>query len=330
MNTKWISLFSVVCFSLPVSGFAQVFISPKGTGTISITYQNSYVNKHLMGRGENFLTPGGVKTSNIGDVRRQATYVDFAYSLTDRLAFSVSLPYIAAKYTAPANPPIAGFGPHFLINPDGTRSYPLDDGNYHGSFQDFDIRVRYNMWTHPLMITPFIEYVTPSNGYMFYSHAIVGNHVRELDIGTYVGSLLDPLLPNTYIQGRYSYGFPQEILGFSRRRHNAEVDVTYFIDPTIRAFGLIVGEVTNGGVNLPNDINPAVPTNPVFFHHAQISRDNILNVGGGLQYSLNNTVDLYGVVTHTITARNMHALDYELTIGMSWGFGGSPQRPCHC
>lgn len=326
MNTKWISLFSIVCLLLPVYGFSQAWVNPKGTGFISVSYQNNFVDQHLFGNGDNFQMINGVKTTDFGQVRRQSTFVDVGYSLTDRLAVSVSLPFIAAKYTSPANPPLPGFGPHALA--DG--SIPLDDGKYHGSFQDFDIRVRYNAWTHPFVITPFIEYVTPSNHYMFYSHAIVGEHVRELNVGTYLGSLLDPLLPNTYIQGRYSYGFPEEILGVSRRRHNMELEVGNFVSPTIHVFGLVIGEITNGGLNGPKELGLLKASNPIFFHHAQISRENILNVGGGLVYSLNDRFDLYSALTHTITARNMHALDYELTVGMSWGFGGSPQRPCHC
>jgi hypothetical protein len=328
MNRKWIltCLLFLACLSLPICGFAQAWVSPKGTGAISLSYQNNFIDKHLFGTGQDFLMPGGVKTSDLGQVRQQSTFVDVGYSFTNRLAINVSLPYIESKYTAPLNPPVAGFGPHALA--DGT--IPLDDGHYHGSFQDFNIRVRYNVWTHPLVITPFIEYVTPSNGYMFYSHAVVGNHVRELKIGTYIGSTLNSFLPNAYIQGRYAYGFPQEILGISRTRQNAELEMGYFFSPVIHGFGILIGQVTNGGVNLPTDVSPLSPTNPLFFHHTQISRDNILDIAGGVGYSLSNSVDLYGVVTHTITARNMHAVNYGLTFAIGWGFGGSPQRPCHC
>src|SRR5262249_11888883 len=161
---------------------------------------------------------------------------------------------------------------------------PLDDGHYHGSFQDLNIRVRYNAWTHPFMITPFVEYITPTNGYMFYSHAIVGNHVRQLNVGVFLGSLIDRVLPNTYIHGRYSYGFPQEILGVSRTRQNGEFEMGYFFTPSIHAFGLLIGQVTNGGIDVPEDIpvTERVASNPVFFHHAQITRDNILDIAGGV------------------------------------------------
>ncbi len=109
-----------------------------------------------------------------------------------------------------------------------------------------------------------------------------------------------------------------------------EVEFGYFIKPEIRAFTILAGQVTHGGLNAPQDLGPPDPNNPLFFHHTQITRDNYLNIGFGGQYSLSNSVDFFGLVTHMITARNLHGLTYGLTFGFSWGFGGNPQRPCHC
>jgi hypothetical protein len=326
MRVVVIFAFATVLF--PIFVGAQATIPPKATGTIAISYVHAFVDQHLFGTGENYrILSNGVKTSDLGTLRSHAIYADFGYSITDKLAFSVSLPFIIRKYTAPENPLEPGLGKHQFK--DG--SIPLDDGDYHGSFQDLAFRVRYNLWTRPFYLTPFIEYNTPTNNYLFYSHAIVGNHVHQLNLGTYIGGLIDPVLPNTYVEARYAVVFPEEVLGISRTRQNADVNVTYFISPTWSAFGLLVGEVTHGGINLPQGTGlPRDTTNPLFFHHAQISRDNILNIGGGIQYAYNDTINFYGAAVHTITARNMHALKYEITAGMSWGFGGSPQRPCHC
>jgi hypothetical protein len=321
-------IFAVATILFPFFISAQATIEPKGSGSFGISYQYAFVDKHLFGTGEDYrVLSNGTKTSNLGQLRSHAIFVDFGYSITDKLAFSVSLPFMTRKYTAPTEKLDPGMGAHALA--DG--SIPLDDGNYHGSFQDFGFRVRYNLLSKSVFITPFIEYNVPSNNYMFYSHAIVGNHVKQLNLGTYVAGLLDPIIPNTIVQLRYAVGFPEEIVGVSRTRENAEVEVGYYINSSWRAFGTVIGEVTHGGIDLPKGTGSTKnTTNPLFFHHAQITRDNILNVGGGIQYSLNNSVDLYAAAVHTITARNMHALDYEITAGMSWGFGGSPQRPCHC
>ena len=109
-----------------------------------------------------------------------------------------------------------------------------------------------------------------------------------------------------------------------------EFEFGYFIKPEIRAFTVLSGQITHGGLNAPYDLGQPIPQNPLFFNHTQITRDNYLNLSLGGQYSINDRVDFFGVVTHMLTARNLHGLAYSLTFGFSWGFGGSPQRPCHC
>jgi len=316
----------VVVF-FPFSTHGQAWVAPKGAGSISISYVNNFVNRDYFGRGENFIQiPDGPKIDEFGEVRTQGVYFDFAYSFTDKLGLTLSVPYLAPKYTVPTDPTNAFFAPHRFS--DG--SVPLDDGKYHGDFADFAFRVRYNIASHPFMITPFVEYNLPSHDYLTFSHAIVGRNVNSLALGTYVGATLEPLLPDGYLQGRYSYAFDEEVLNISRRRQVAEVEFGYFITPEVRAFTILAGQITNGGLNAPYDLGPPIPENPLFFNHTKITRDNYLDIGFGGQYSINDRVDFFGLISRMITARNSHGLTYGITFGFSWGFGGGPQRPCHC
>lgn len=334
-------LFACLLFQLAfaVSGHCQAWISPRHTGSISISYINDFSNKDYFGHGENYIItpvdvtapdgtfyPKGTKIDEFGEARTQGAYFDFSYSFTDKLGVTASLPYLTAKYTVSANATSAFFVPHRF--PDG--SIQLDDGHYHGSFADIGLRLRYNITARPFMITPYVEYNGPSNDYLFYSHAIVGRHVNSLGIGSYFGGTLDRVLPNAYLQGRYGYTFDETILNISRHRSLGEVEFGYFITPPLRAFVILAGQITHGGLNGPYDLGEPVASNPLFFHHTQITRDNYLNIGFGGQYSLNDRVDFFGVVSHMLTARNLHGLTYGINFGFSWGFGGSPQRPCHC
>jgi hypothetical protein len=285
------------------------------------------VNKDYFGRGEDFIdTPLG-RITNFGELRTQGVYFDFSYSFTDKLGFTASIPFLAPKYTAPPPTEVVNalLAPH--VFPDG--SIPLDDGRYHGSFQDFTFRFRYNL-THPFMITPYVEYGLPSHDYLIYSHAIVGRNVKSLGVGVYLGGTLDQVLPNSYIQGRYGYAFDEKVLGISRGRNLMEMEFGYFFTPSIKGFTILASQVTNGGLDAPYDLGPPDPVNPLFFHHTQITRDNNLDIGFGGQYSINDRFDVFGLISHMITARNSHGLKYGINVGMSWGFGGSPQRPCHC
>lgn len=334
-------LFLCLAFQLAIAviGHCQAWISPKHTGSISVSYLNDFSNKDYFGHGENYIItpvdvtapdgtfyPAGTKIDEFGEVRTQGVYFDFAYSFTDKLAVTASIPYLAPKYTVSSNATSAFFVPHRF--PDG--SIKLDDGKYHGSFADIGLRVRYNLVAKPFMITPFAEYNGPSHDYYFYSHGIVGRHVNSLGFGAYMGGTLGEFLPNAYIQGRYSFNFDEKILSISRQHSLGEVEFGYFITPAARGFVILAGQVTHGGLNAPYDLGEPVASNPLFFHHTQITRDNYLNIGFGGQYSINDRVDLFGLVAHMLTARNLHGLTYGITFGLSWGFGGSPQRPCHC
>jgi hypothetical protein len=321
-------------------GHCQAWTSSKGTGSFSFSYINDFSNVDYFGHGEHYVItavdvtapdgsfyPAGTKLDQFGEVRTQGAYFDFAYSFTDKLAVTASIPYFAAKYTISGDPANAFFAPHRF--PDG--SFQLDDGNYHGSFADIGVRVRYNITSSPLFITPFIEYNGPSHDYLFFSHAIVGRHVNSVGIGSYFGNTLS-FLPNVYLQGRYGLAFDEKILGISRKRSTMELETGYFFTDKARGFMILSAQITHGGVDAPSDPRfvPPDASNPFFFHHTQISRDNFLNIGFGGQYSLNNRVDLFGLVAHMITARNLHGLTYGITFGMSYGFGGAAQRPCHC
>jgi len=126
------------------------------------------------------------------------------------------------------------------------------------------------------------------------------------------------------VQGRYSYGFTEQVLDISHNRSNVDVEIGYFITPKLRALALGTGQVTHGGIDLTPpacQVCPAPFLSPlVLVHHDQIARENFLNLGAGVAYTLNDRLDLFGSMLHTVVARNVHAIDYGLSVGVSWGF----------
>lgn len=45
-------------------------------------------------------------------------------------------------------------------------------------------------------------------------------------------------------------------------------------------------------------------------------------VGAGASDSINNSIDVYGAITNTVSGRNVHATKYGITFGISYGFQG--------
>src|SRR5437762_890679 len=75
--------------SLPVSLLSQAWLSPKGEGTASVLYQYGFDRLHVFSDG---------RTKDRGHIYLDGVLVDTDFSLTDKLAVRVSLPYISGKY----------------------------------------------------------------------------------------------------------------------------------------------------------------------------------------------------------------------------------------
>lgn len=281
------------------SARAQAWTPGQGEGAVTVQFQDAFVKYHQL----------PTVRLDRGHIRGETMLADFTYGVTDRIAVSVALPYVASKYN-------------------GSRPHPtvLDDGSYHSTFQDFRFDIRYNITRSGFVLTPFAGTILPSHGYEYFAHSAVGRDLRELQVGTYWAKLLDPVLPGLFVQSRISYGFAQQIADISHNHSNLDLEVGYFVRPELRVFALGAGQLTHGGVDLTGNSQAALGS--LYPHHDQISRDNFLNVGVGAGYELTPAVSVYGSVIRTVAGRNVHALQHSLTIGTTWNFtrGGTAAR----
>ncbi len=274
---------------------AQAWVPAKGEGSVSVLYQNLFVHDHFLAGGGR-VDRGQIQTNNL--------LFDVTYGLTDRMTVAFAVPYVEARYTGTARHPSA-----------------QDDGRGHGGFQDLKFGVRYNVVDGPITVTPFVGVNMPSHAYEYFAHAALGTRVRELEIGTYVGRVLSPRLPNAFVQTRYSYSFAETIAGIDHSRSSLDVEAGYFLHHNLRVFVIGTGQKTHGGIDTPDAGWRALPPE-LGPHHDRIARLQMLDVGGGMQYALTSRIDVFGSFTRTLAGRNAHALSRGLTVGASWSFGG--------
>jgi hypothetical protein len=273
---------------------AQAWVPARGEGSVSVLYQNLFV--------ENHLTATGHKQQR-GEIYANNLLVDANYGITDRLAITLAVPFIRTRYS-------------------GTNRHPgeLDDGTSHAGFQDVRFGIRYNLVDGPITITPFVGTSMPSHSYEYFAHAAYGPRVRALDVGTYIGRIV-PLGPRpAFVQARYSYSFMEEIVGIDRGRSNLDFEVGYFLSSSIRVFATSTGQKTHGGIDVPDVGWRALPEYQQE-HHDRISRIDIVDVGGGVQMTLSKSWEIFGSFARTVSGENAHALSRGLTIGASWSFG---------
>src|SRR5262245_36659966 len=78
------------------NAWAQAWVAPEGTGTISVTHQRLFNTGHRR--------IGGFVGKIGGQSTDAAIYLDGEYAISDRFSVSAGVPFIFARYTG-VNPP---------------------------------------------------------------------------------------------------------------------------------------------------------------------------------------------------------------------------------
>jgi len=298
------ALLFTVAMLTPALANAQAFVPARGQGTISFLYQNQSVQRHSLYTGEQF---------DVGHTRTQLGAFDLQFGVTDKFAVSVSLPYIASRFIGEGAHRAEAFG----------RTSALDFNGYHGTFQDFRLDMRYNAILSPngTVVTPYVTVVTPSYNYDYFGHGAAGRRLTEVQVGSYVGYMIERWLPGLFVQARYGFGIPQSVMGVRPFRSMLDVEASYgLFGERLRVFGMVAGQVSYAGVDFHQPKIYEDMTDDQKIHHDRVARINAVNLGGGAQFDLNPTIALFGSIMHAQSMTNGHVLHYGVTVGVSLSF----------
>jgi hypothetical protein len=272
---------------------AQAWVPQKGEGSVSLAAQQLNVKKHL----------AGTEVRDAGHINTGVLLADMTYGLTDKFAVDLAVPFVVTKYS--------GAAPH--------SNTTIDNGAYHNTFTDVRMSVRYNLTRKGAVITPYLGSVVPSHDYAYYGHAAFGEQLNELQVGTFIAKLFTSGVPGMFVSSRIAYGFVEKVQDISHNRSMADLEAGYFVTPSFRAFGMVNGQRTHGGIDFPMNGLAGLPVElrPV---HDVIQRVNYVNLGAGLAYSLNDSFDIFGSFLREVAGRNGHVLNRGITVGASWSF----------
>jgi hypothetical protein len=179
----------------------------------------------------------------------------------------------------------------------------------------------------PATVTPFLSAIIPTRDYPTFAHAAPSSGLEQYLVGVAMGRRLDPILDAGFAQLRYSYTFVEEVLGVSHDRSNVDLEVGYFLTPSLGISAIGSYQKTHGGIELPLPGTPAAAEfqrTPYFVHHDQLAQSNFVNVGGIVSYALTGTVDVFASYQTMVWGRSVHAIQPGLAVGMNFGF--SPRR----
>lgn len=296
--------------ALPLPARAQhndLWVPGKGHGSFSASYQHLYIRYHTDSEGNRSIP---------GTIRNRRVFLDLDYGLTDRLAVDVTVAFKSNKYDERI--------PGSAHDPEGVEGghdeHFIDDGRYHGGWQDWNVTLRYMWIDRPhLAVTPFIDYGKPLRDYTVFAHSAVGTGQTQVEAGVNLGGRFGGAARNLFWRTGVAYAY-MEKEGDRRVNHGTfDVELGYFLGPRWVVRGVLLKRKTYNGLDFPEDYASS-HTDEVFFHHDQNVRDDFLNVGVGVDYQVNERYSAFANLGRTLSGDNTHLIDYAITVGVSRAF----------
>jgi hypothetical protein len=298
------------------AGAQSAWLPFTGEASVSLTFQSLNYGGHF--------DETGAKRESVGEIQSYYGILQLEYGLTDRLALNARLPYITSRYTGSLDEPILVFirdkyEEYRRTNPAAGAS--VDTGDYYGTLQDFGFTLRYNLLERGLTVTPVISMIVPSHDYRTIGEASAGQNLLALQTGVNVGRLLDPVAPNAYVHGRYTYSFVQSYRDIPLDRSTAEFEVGYAIAPTVVVRALANWMRTHGGI----PFDEALKDLSLFLEHDRLLSSRHWHVGAGATVTLTDAFDLETAVS-TFVSGAATRYGIGLNVGLTWRFLG-PRVP---
>lgn len=280
--------------------FTQEAQSSEPRGAMGLTYQ--YIN------AANLAAPGSVIPTGPTDTHSLNFAVD--YAIGTRWTLNASLPLITKRYKGrfPHNP--------LGIIPPKTDVEFIDDGHYHTSFQDLHVGAHYlaTSETAAVSVAPFVSLGIPSNDYVFFAQAAVGQNLNRLELGTSIA--YQPPFLNLYMNLDVSRVLVEETLGFNVDHWRLDAEVGRFLTPRLAASTFI--SIKEGNGFYPTEFPSR--TDEFWFQHDRLTRHNYVNFGFAANLTLNARDRLTFSAVKAVHTEAVFITRYAVSAGVTRAF----------
>jgi hypothetical protein len=301
------SVLAALLVASGTSAFAQAWVPPAGTGSVTVSFQNLDYSGH-------FVTDGTFYEAGTSLHNRIDLEADFA--VTDRLSIALGVPFVFAKYDDPE--PLPDYVP-FL---------PVDDCRcWQSGWQDVGFTARYGLVNGAFGLTPSVSVGMPSHDYNYHGEAALGERLKELRVAVDAGHRLDFISPRLSVQGRYSYAFVERpIDDVSNNRSNAALDGEFLFTRRLSGRGVLMWQRVHDGLRLGSPEPPYDPFPPPgevntperLFEHDRLLRDNNFRIGASVAYSIDR-MEVFFSYIELLRGTDSHG-GRAITAGVSWPF----------
>ncbi|MDH3719655.1 MAG: transporter [Planctomycetota bacterium] len=253
---------------------------------------------------------------DIGNTDSHAWLLAFDYAFTNRWTIMASLPYIRKRHTGalPHNPVLdfQNYRP-----PDLTV---VDDGEYHGGFQDIYAGVQYLAIDGPAFsLSPFVVYGTPVRDYPFYAHAAIGRNIWHIPVGA--AFTIRPYFSDFFFSGDVAYVFTEKSLGVDISHWLINLNASYYVTPRFAPKIFATIKHGNKGLSFPDDFDVNDLDNEGWYFHDRTIKHNFINAGVGFDWFIGNDYRLSVTAFKMVSPDQVNIVERAWTMGITRYFG---------
>ncbi|WP_405226705.1 hypothetical protein [Lentisalinibacter sediminis] len=302
--------------ALLLAGLACAGEQEHGDASFRVEYQ--YIRTGDFYDDSPFFVSGG----DVGETDTHALLFSLDYALNERWSVFASVPYIRKRHQ--------GTRPHdfteFVTFDPPDRSL-VDDGDFHGGFQDFTLGVEYRFAIGPAIVSPFLSYGVPTHEYPFYGKAIIGKNLWQVTAGAQLE--YQPYFSDWYFGGSVAHVFSEEPLGVNVDHWLLSGSAGYFFGQRLLGRVFVVRKDSPHGLRLPGDFtdsptyqDPSDFDTELWWQHDRVLAHSFTNVGIGIDYVVSPRLQIAGQTFRTVDADQSNEIDYAVTFAVTVGFAG--------
>lgn len=276
-------------------------------GQISIGYQVAHTEGLVNQDGAHFFD------SFATDV--QSLNLDVDYWLGERWSVHASLPFIRKRSV---NDP-GSHNLNILTVPHPESRY-IDDGEYHGAWQDWSLGVEYHASLGTFEVTPHLYIGYPSHDYTFFAAAAVGQNLKKARLGADVSQRVGR--SNFHYSVGYSYEFVEEVFDINTDKQHFRLSAWYDFSPQLSARVFANGRKGKGLTNA--DVNRIDPgpnrTSELWYQHDRLLTYDYAIAGIGSTWRFNERWAVSASAASMVWVRVNYDLKYAYELQLLRSF----------
>lgn len=255
-----------------------------------------------------FDTPGGL--IDLGETDTHVLLLSASYSLNERWLIFGSIPYVRKRHTGPFAHNLSEF-----VNYTPPSRRIVDDGQYHGGFQDVFIGAQYLAIDGPVSVSPYFSVGGPVADYPIYGNAIIGKHLWEIPVGVNVH--FTPYFSDWFFEADISYVFSERVMDVDLDYWLLHAAAGYYLTPRFAPRLFLVKRHAPTALDL-GDI-PNFDTE-AGYHHDRTLKHSYLNGGIGFDYIISDRYSVSASYYETIEQDVLAKIDAAFTMAVTYRF----------